>query len=176
MTGRMSLCPRLAGCALLLFAATPALAAASSQAEREATRQLNLQASQAAQVATARVLPQPSDASQPGAPPAAAPSAAVQTAAVTAPDTAPAEPATLSAVSNPPAKIATANVLDASGKTIGAVQKVEVTATGTPTRVTVALVGKQEKVVTLDAATVHYDAARNEITTALSDAQIRAPL
>lgn len=71
---------------------------------------------------------------------------------------------TLSTITNPPSKIATANVLDSSGKTVGAVRRVEVSAEGKPTRVSVAMTGAKERIVVLDAASVNYDAHKNEIT------------
>ncbi len=55
-------------------------------------------------------------------------------------------------------------MLDSSGKTVGAVQRVEVSAEGRPTRVSVAMLGAKEQIVVLDAATVNYDAHKNEIT------------
>src|SRR5690606_18547967 len=70
----------------------------------------------------------------------------------------------LSGIINPPSKIATANVRDSTGKTVGAVQKVEVTPEGKPTKVSVAMIGAKEQVVVLDAASVSYDAHKNEIT------------
>ena len=145
----------LAGAALLCLAASPVLAGESTPAEKEATRQLNMQAARAAapvpqqQVAAAGT---PADSSTP-----------VQTAA--ADTTAPfASAQSLSEISNPPSKIATANVLDSTGKTVGAVQKVEVSPEGKPTRLSVALIGAKERIVELDASAVSYDAHKNEIT------------
>lgn len=83
---------------------------------------------------------------------------------------APTEPVTaapsgvLSSIIHPPSKVATANVLDASGKTVGVVQKVEVTPDGRPTTVSVGILGTKDQVVVLDASTVSYDAHKNEIT------------
>jgi hypothetical protein len=85
-----------------------------------------------------------------------------------------AAPETLSSIQRPPRKIATANVLDASGQTIGAVQRVEVTPDGMPTRVAIALIGKDEKMVVLDAGAVKYDPVKNEILTQQSGAEIRS--
>jgi hypothetical protein len=159
----------LSGAALMLLAGA-AQAGSSSRSEREATRQLNLQASQAAQTS------QPQEAVKDAAanvadntPPAAAPTLAVQTADMSA---APSTP--LASISNPPSIIATANVLDNSGQTIGAVQKVEVSSSGNPTHVVVALIGKQEHLVVLDAATLSYDAGKNQITAQASAAAIQA--
>ena len=141
----------MTGTALLLLAA-PALAGESTPAEKEATRQLNLQAARDAapspmqQVAVI-------DAS---AAPAAAPTMPVQMPAASA--------LPLSAMTNPPSKIATANVLDSTGKTVGAVQKVELSSDGKATKVSVALIGAKEQTVVLDASTVSYDAHKNEIT------------
>lgn len=123
--------------AALLFLAAPASAGESTPAEKEATRQLNLQAASNA----------------------AAPS---QVMVIDAASTA--TSGTLSLIADPPARIATANVLDNTGKTIGAVQKIEVSPDGKPTKVSVALIGGKERTVVLDASTVSYDALRNEIT------------
>lgn len=138
----------LTGAALLYLATLPVLAGESTSAEKEATRQLNLQAARDASAGMAS-----------GAGPAAAPSMPVQMAA------APVTPAdSLSDISNPPSKIATANVLDSTGRTVGAVQKVEISPAGKPTKVSVALIGAQERIVVLDASAVSYDAHKNEIT------------
>jgi hypothetical protein len=133
--------------AALLFLAAPALAGESTPAEKEATRQLNLQAVQEAKPSAPQQM------------------AANTTAPMVTP--APSEVAasgTLSTIANPPSKIATANVLDNTGKTVGAVQRVEVSPDGKPTKVSVALIGAKEKTVVLDASTVNYDAHKNEIT------------
>lgn len=145
--------------ASLLLMALPNLvgAAPSTRAEQEATRRLNMQASEAAAHSRAPVTDKAA-ASAGNAPPAPAPTIAVEAAPVTG-------PLPLSSISNPPNKIATATVLDANGASLGTVQKVEVTQTGTPTRVTVALGGAPGKTVTMDASAVRYDAARNTIIT-----------
>ncbi len=83
-------------------------------------------------------------------------------------------PAPLASLTNPPAKIATANVKDASGVIVGAVQRVEISDAGTPTRVDVALIGKKDHIVSLDPAQLTYDAANNEILARSSAAQMRA--
>lgn len=141
-----------AGAALLCLTASPVVAAESTPAEKEATRQLNIQAARDAAPA-----PQQQAAADP------APSTPVQKAA--ADSTAPfASAQSLSEITNPPSKIATANVLDSTGKTVGAVQKVEVSSEGKPTRLSVALIGAKERIVVLDAAAVSYDAHKNEIT------------
>lgn len=148
----------LAGAALLCLAASPVLAGESTPAEKEATRQLNIQAARDA--APAQMAAIDKSASTPDAAPAASPSMPVQTAAA-----APISSAdSLSDISNPPSKIATANLLDSTGKTVGAVQKVEVSPEGKPTKVSVALIGAKERIVVLDAASVSYDAHKNEIT------------
>jgi hypothetical protein len=87
----------IAGAALLLLA-TPAMAGQSTAAEREATRQLNLQAAQQAQSSNQASTPQPQFADAAanlpaGSPPAAAPTAQVQSAPIANPDaTAPKSP------------------------------------------------------------------------------------
>lgn len=156
----------LTGAAVVLLA-PPALAGHASRAEIEATRQLNLQAAQAA----APTLPAPTPTSEAAmnAPPKAAPTMPVQTGSIGT-DT------RLSAISNPPSKIATANVLDSSGRIVGAVQKVEVSPQGQPTRVSVALIGKGERMVVLDADAVRYDVAKNEIATEATSEQMTTML
>ncbi len=135
----------IGGTALAMLAAVPALASS----EIETTRQLNLQAARAA----APSQPSPADKAAQAMPPSAAPTMPVQTAAETP----------LSEMRNPPRKIAIANVLDSSGTIVGAVQKVEVSPQGQPTKVAVALLGKGDKLVVLDADSVTYDPAKNEI-------------
>jgi hypothetical protein len=154
----------LAGAAMVLLA-TPALAGRASKAEIEATRQLNLQAAQAA--VPTQPAPTPASEAAMNAPPMAAPTMPVQIGSIGT-DT------RLSAISNPPSKIATANVLDSSGRIVGAVQKVEVSPQGQPTRVSVALIGKGERMVVLDADTVRYDVAKNEIATDATGEQMTA--
>jgi hypothetical protein len=91
-----------------------------------------------------------------------APSAFAQSAPASVPGPS-APPATLSTMSNPPAKIASADVVDAQGRTIGAVQEVEVTPQGQPTAVAVAVLGKTDQILVLDAGKVKYDSATNRI-------------
>jgi hypothetical protein len=174
----------------LLLLATPALAGHSTAAEREATRQLNLEAARQAQNSNlqsgtvqnsnATSAPQFADATvgQPAnSPPAAAPTTAIATAPIESPTMANPEgaaPVMLSTIVRPPSKIATANVLDSQGQTIGAVQQVEVAPDGTPTKLAVALTGTDEKSVMLDANAVKYDAAKNEILAQQSGDQIRS--
>lgn len=124
----------MAGAASVLLA-SPAWSGESTPAEKEATRQLNLQAAQDAK-----------------------PSPATPERVTAAPS------GTLSEILNPPSKIASANVLDATGKTVGAVQRVEVTPDGKPTRVTIAMAGTKDQVVVLDASAMNYDAHKNELT------------
>ncbi len=135
--------------AAFLMLAVPAMAGESTPVEKEATRQLNLQAAQNAKPD----MPQQVAANQADAAPLATPAPQPITAS-----------GPLSSITNPPSKIASANVLDANGKTVGAVQKVEVTPDGKPTRVSVAMIGTKEEVVVLDASSVNYDAHKNEIT------------
>ena len=158
----------MSSAALLLAVSAPAIAAKSSRAEIEATRQLNLQASQAAapSVTPAPASQSTGDTVAMNAPPSAAPTTRVETASM--------DSSTLSSISNPPSKIATANVLDSSGKIVGAVQKVEVTPQGQPTKVSVALIGKEEQLIVLDAGAVSYDPARNQITAQTTAAQMKA--
>jgi len=131
--------------AAILALASPALAGESTPAEKEATRQLNIQAAKDA-------APAPMAVNTPSSAP------------LTAMPSDSAVSGTLSTITNPPPKIATANVLDSSGKTVGAVQRVEVSAEGRPTRVSIAMLGAKEQIVVLDAASVNYDAHKNEIT------------
>ncbi|HKQ45642.1 MAG TPA: hypothetical protein VJS47_09635 [Rhizomicrobium sp.] len=171
----------LAGAALL-FLINPALAGQSTPAEREATRQLNLEATRQAQMN--KPAQQTAETSVAAAP-QAAPTTPVETAQGPLPASVPAQdvamenpdggaPAILSSIQRPPNKIANANVLDANGQTIGAVQRVEVTPEGTPTKVTIALIGKDEKMVVLDAGAVRYDSIRNEILAQQPADQIRS--
>ena len=82
------------------------------------------------------------------------------------------EPVRLSQVIDPPERVAVARVTDAAGKVIGAVQKVELR-DGRPVRLGIALLGS-ETVVTLDAATVRYDAGANVVATTESVGQLMA--
>jgi hypothetical protein len=183
----------MAGAGLLLLA-TPAWAGHSTRAEREATRQLNLEAARQGQnsnlqsgavqnsnaASNGTRAPQFADATvgQPAnSPPAAAPTTAIATASMESPTMANPEgaaPVMLSTIVRPPSKIATANVLDSQGQTIGAVQRMELAPDGTPTKLAVALTGTDEKSVMLDANAVKYDAARNEILAQQSGDQIRS--
>ena len=168
----------LAGASLAILAA-PAIAGRSTPAEREATRQLNLEAARQVQNGSQDrssnaqfAVADPSANLPADSPPAAAPTTSVESASIANPDGA--APAILSSVQRPPSKIATANVLDVSGQTIGAVQRVEVTPDGMPTKLAVALIGKEDKVAVLDADRVKYDLVKNEILAQQSGAEIRS--
>jgi hypothetical protein len=149
-----------------------ALAGASTRAERQATRQLNLEQQRAAETANQSLRPQFADASAGqalGSPPAAAPTTPIATtpiesAAIANPDGE--APVALSAITTPPAKLATANVLDASGQTVGAVQRVDLGDNGAPVQVSVALIGGGDRLLVLDAEQVKYDPVRNAILAA----------
>jgi hypothetical protein len=82
--------------------------------------------------------------------------------------------APLSSVANPPSKIAIASVRDSGGKVVGAVQRVDLSPTGAPAKVTIALIGKVDREVVLDAASVTYIPAKNEILAEQSGAQLKA--
>jgi hypothetical protein len=161
----------MAGVAIVMLTA-PAFAGRSTPAEREATRQLNLEAAQQAQNNNQSAAADLAANLPAGSPPAAAPTTPIQSASIASLDGT--APATLSSIQRPPIKIASANVLDAGGQTIGAVQRVEVTPDGMPTKVAVALLGKDEKLVVLDANGVKYDPAKNQILAQQSADQIRA--
>jgi hypothetical protein len=137
----------LCGATLMLLAGS-AVAGPSTTSEREATRQLNLQASQAAPAVQNPVAPATQQSAQ-------------QTIA----------PIALNSLSSPPDKIATARVVDDSGTTVGAVQKVELGAGGSPTRVEIALLGS-DRVVALDSRQLSYDEANNVVTAALDKSQL----
>ena len=104
----------------------------------------------------------------------AAPSTLAETTSASVANPDGAAPETLSSIQRPSNKIATANVLDASGQTIGAVQRVDVSPDGMPTKVTIALIGKDEKMAVLDAGAVKYDPVKNEILAQQSAAEIRS--
>lgn len=75
---------------------------------------------------------------------------------------------------NPPSKIALASVLDSKGELVGAVQRVQLSPAGTPTRVDIALLGAQEHIVSLDAGKLSYDQQSNVVTAEASAAQLKA--
>ncbi len=81
---------------------------------------------------------------------------------------------TLSSIRHPPMQIGTANVVDSTGRIVGAVQRVEVTPEGKPTEVAVALISNQDKLLVLNADHVRYDADTNQITAEASSAQLSA--
>ena len=152
----------LTGAAVLMLSG-PALAGESTPAEKEATRQLNLQAAQNAKPE----LPQQMAANNAATMPL--------TAAPTEPVTA-APSGVLSSIIHPPSKVATANVLDASGKTVGVVQKVEVTPDGRPTTVSVGILGTKDQVVVLDASTVSMTRTRTKSPRPAGCRQTASPL
>jgi hypothetical protein len=78
----------------------------------------------------------------------------------------------LSQVTDPPDRVATARVTDAHGRVIGAVQKVELR-DGKPTHLDIALLGS-ENTVTLDAASVRYDAGTNVVALTEGAGQLMA--
>jgi hypothetical protein len=84
----------------------------------------------------------------------------------------------LNSLPDPPATLATANVTDAKGMVVGAVQKVVMDASGKPASVDVALLGSGA-VVAVDAAKFNYDQGHNILMAALDAEQIaqqpRAP-
>ena len=82
-------------------------------------------------------------------------------------------PMALNSMTSPPDKIATAKVLDQQGAPVGTVQKVELDASGKPVKVDIALMGG-DRVITLDAARLSYDASANLVTAALDRQQLAA--
>lgn len=81
-------------------------------------------------------------------------------------------PVPLNQVQNVPDRVATARVTDADGTIIGAVQKVELR-NGKPTKLDIALLGS-ENTVTVDAATVRYDADTNIVASSENAGQLQA--
>ena len=135
----------LCGATLMLLGGA-AVAASSTASEKETTHQLNSQASQAA--------------------------APVQTAQTAQPSGQQSiAPIALNSLSSPPDKIATARVVDESGTTVGAVQKVELGASGNPTKVEIALLGS-DRIVALNSQQLSYDEANNVVTAALDKSQL----
>ena len=129
----------------------------SKPQEREATRQLNIQAAVQAQpaesMAAATIAPaQPSMPAQPAASSVA-----------------------LSSLSSPPDKIATAKVVDDKGSIVGAVQKVELDASGKPTNVEIVLLGTTH-IIAMDPSHLRYDVANNVMTAEMDKSQIVAML
>ena len=84
----------------------------------------------------------------------------------------------LNSLPDPPASLATAQVVDAKGTAVGAVQKVVMDPGGKPVTVDVALLGTGT-VVAIDASKFNYDQGRNLLTAALDAREIaqepRAP-
>lgn len=78
----------------------------------------------------------------------------------------------LNQVENVPERVATARVTDLHGRVVGAVQKVSMQH-GMPVRVEIALLASAN-LITLDAATLRYDAATNIVATGQSVAQLMA--
>jgi hypothetical protein len=82
----------------------------------------------------------------------------------------------LNSLPNPPTTLATAQVVDAKGTAVGAVQKVVMDAGGKPVTVDVALLGTGA-VVAIDASKFNYDQGHNLLTAALDAREIAlAPL
>jgi hypothetical protein len=77
----------------------------------------------------------------------------------------------LNSLPNPPATLATADVADAKGLVVGAVQKVVMDAAGKPVTVDVTLMGSNT-VVAVDASRFNYDQAHNVLTAELDAQQI----
>lgn len=82
-------------------------------------------------------------------------------------------PMALNSMTSPPDKIATAKVLDQQGAPVGTVQKVELDAGGKPVKVDIALMGS-DRIISLDAARLSYDAGANLVTAALDRQQLAA--
>jgi hypothetical protein len=81
-------------------------------------------------------------------------------------------PAPLSQSNDPSDRVAGARVTDPDGKAVGAVQKVELR-DGMPARLDIALLGS-ERIVTIDASTVRYDASTNVVTASQGAGQLLA--
>jgi hypothetical protein len=92
-----------------------------------------------------------------------------------APDTLPSSSGViaLNSLPNPSATLATANVTDAKGTVVGAVQKVIMDVSGRPQTVDVALLGSNA-VVAIDASQFNYDQGHNVLTAQLDARQIAA--
>ncbi len=120
--------------------------AIADSGEEARTRALNLEQAQAAKIQTVAITQSP---------------------ATPAPDMKP-----LNQVESLPDMVANARVTDLHGKVVGAVQKVEIQ-NGRALRVDIALLGSAN-LVTLDAASLRYDAASNVVATGESVAQLMA--
>jgi hypothetical protein len=82
-------------------------------------------------------------------------------------------PMALNSMASPPDKIAIAKVVDQQGAPVGTVQKVELDGGGKPLKVDIALMGG-DRVITLDAAHLSYDAGANLLTASLDRQQLAA--
>jgi hypothetical protein len=82
----------------------------------------------------------------------------------------------LSAVSNAKQTLASASVKDSSGQTLGQVQKVKTSASGTPTAIDVSLTSAPTpKVVQLKASQLRYDRSNNMLmTVGLSASEVQS--
>ncbi len=85
--------------------------------------------------------------------------------------TANAMPVALNSLSNPPAKIANAGVVDDKGIMVGAAQKVVFDTNRKPSEVEFALLGT-EQIVALDSSKFSYDESKNLLTAELDKGQI----
>lgn len=85
----------------------------------------------------------------------------------------------LNSLPDPPATLATAQVVDSKGTVVGAVQKVVMDSSGKPAMVDIALLGSGS-VVAMDASKFNYDQGHNVLTATLEAKDIaqqpRAPL
>lgn len=171
----------LGGAALFLATTAYASQPPSSPAERAQTQKLNEQSLQAAQGQamntsqdqTSASAAQPSGNMAASNDSAAANPAAAPTPQVAQNDMAPAS-GPLAAMSSPPTALNTASVVDSSGATVGAVSKVEVSASGAPLTVDVTLSGQTGHVVAIDASKLTYDSSTNVLTAQASAGQIKA--
>lgn len=80
----------------------------------------------------------------------------------------------LAQIANPPQTLMNASVETVNGQAVGAVQKVVTDGSGKAQAVTVALLGAQSKIVSLEANQVKYDQSRNVVVAQLSADQIQA--
>ena len=169
----------LAGVALMVLASGAEARAVSNRAEEAQTRALNQQQSQMApQPAAATPITETPvtdmAASLPAnAPPAAAPTMMAQAAALPAPgvvsaQSSPGATVSLDKLNGVPNEIASAKVVDETGKVLGAVQRIGFGAGNAPLKVDVVLIGTNV-IVTVDASRVNYDPARNVIVARASD-------
>ena len=80
----------------------------------------------------------------------------------------------LAQIANPPQTLVNASVETANGQAVGAVQKVVTDDSGRAQAVSVALLGAQSKIVSIDASQLSYDQSRNVVVAQLSADQIQA--